>query len=65
MALSISSGVSIPGGNPAAAPRPLVVVTNGDDRADYQAMRAYRRLELTTDIAAPTSSAHEFGDRSA
>jgi predicted anti-sigma-YlaC factor YlaD len=65
MALSISSGVSIPGGSPAAAPQPLVVVTNGDDRADYQALRAYRRLELATDIAAPPSSRmHQFGDRS-
>jgi len=65
MALSIGSGVSIPGASPVAAPQPLVVVTNGDDRADYQALRAYRRLELATDIAAPsTSRAHDFGDRS-
>ena len=65
MALSISSGVSISGGTPAASPGPLVVVTNGDDRADYRALRAYRRLELATDIAAPTSTqSHQFGDRS-
>jgi predicted anti-sigma-YlaC factor YlaD len=65
MALSISSGLSISGGGTSVAPRALVVVTNGDDRADYQAMRAFRRLELATDIAAPASPRrHQFGARS-
>src|SRR5262245_48769597 len=38
MAVSISSGVLLSGSGTSAAPRALVVVTNGDDRADYAAM---------------------------
>ena len=64
LALSISSGVSVQPGDDAAtaAPSPLVVITDGDDAADYQALRTYRRLQLATDIATPPSSRpHSFG----
>ncbi len=62
MALSISSGVDFTGGDKAAVPSPLVVVTNGDDAADYHAMRELRRLQLATDIAAPSGQRpRQFG----
>jgi anti-sigma factor RsiW len=62
MALSISSGVSFSGADEVAVPSPLIVVTNGDDAADYHAMRELRRLQLATDIAAPSGQRpRQFG----
>jgi anti-sigma factor RsiW len=62
MALSISSGVGFTGAEPTVAPSPLVIVTNGDDAADYHAMRELRRLQLATDIAAPSGQRpRQFG----